>query len=259
MSGGFNDYATTGLSALQTAIKKLNADIIGLVDTYRWDTLYTQAQLAKLFDYKFAYCIALNDKRLQQLGHDNGITLLSNIPVQPRTVRLATRNAIIAQVQHGTTPPFNMAVVYLDDLSEATRLQQLQALRALIDLDQPLMIMGDLNTIARRDINHSNILIGTFYRRNPSLHKKLKPILNDMQKGEVVAHLESWGLLDAGRKKYLPTFPTPLFPADTQQPFLRLDYCFYSPSFTLSRYNVLYDEAFKAASDHFPILLTIKA
>src|ERR1044071_8673670 len=111
MSGGFDDYSRNHgtpqrLTLLQTAIKKIDADVIGLIDTFRWDEMYTESDLTTLFGYKYAYCINLNDERLRQIGHNNGLTLLSNVKINPRTIQLSSRDAIIAQVE-GDRPAFN--------------------------------------------------------------------------------------------------------------------------------------------------------
>jgi len=125
MSGGFNSYNTTSaapqrLPLLQKAIREIGADIIGLVDTYRWNEIYTEADLKRLFGYKYAYCINLNDERQR-----------------------------------------------------------------------------------------------------------------------------------------LPTMPTSLFPAKVDEPFLRIDYCLYSPPIPVSNLTVHYGAIFNQASDHFPISLTV--
>lgn len=259
MSGGFDGYDTTAttpqrLPLLQKAIKELGADIIGLIDTYRWDEIYSETELKELFGYKYAYGINLNDERLSQLGHNNGLALLSNIEIKPSTVRLKTRDAIVAQVK-GSGSSFNLVVAYLDDLSEDTRLEQVSALHSLIN--EPLVIIGDLNTLTGREGVNTKALFDKFTEQNPEISKKLAPVVNDMLRAEVIEQLQSWRLKDAGQEQRLPTMPTPLFPANINEPFLRIDYCFYSPSLSVSKLRVHYGDTFKQASDHFPISFNI--
>lgn len=86
MSGGFNGYEhdtslPQRLTELQTAVSELDADVIGLVDTFRWDEIYSPGDLKNIFGYKYAVCINLNDQRLREKGHNNGLTLLSNTEI----------------------------------------------------------------------------------------------------------------------------------------------------------------------------------
>lgn len=261
MSGGFDDYKTASttpqrLPLLQEAIKKLDADIVGLIDTFRWDEIYTRADLKELFGYTYAYCINLNDERLKQLGHDNGLTILSNIEIKAHNVRLHTRNAVIARVQ-GSNLLFNLAVVYLDDTSEDARLKQIEALHSLIDFEEPLVLMGDLNSISYTERDRTETAFETFVKQNPEIGAKIQPVVDDMLRAETIKQLEAWGLQDAGQKRQLATMPTSLFPAKVDGPFLRVDHCFYSPSLSVSECSVPYDEIFQKASDHFPIVYDI--
>lgn len=262
MSGGFDDYKTTSaipqrLPLLQEAIKNLDADIIGLIDTFRWDEIYTEAQLKELFGYKYAYCINLNDERLKQLGHNNGLTILSNLEMRPYTVRLDTRDAIVARIQ-GVSTTFNLVIAYLDDISENARLKQVQTLHSLVDFAEPLVLMGDLNSIRDTERTQVEAAFGEFMKQNPEIGKKFQPIVNDMLRAETIKQLEVWGLRDAGQQRHLPTMPTTLFPVKVDAPFLRIDFCFYSPSLSVSEFNVPYDEIFQKASDHFPIVFDVK-
>lgn len=242
---------------LEQAIKKLDADIIGLIDTFRWDEIYTETDLKELFGYKYAYCINLNDKRLKQLGHDNGLTILSNIEVKAHTIRLHTRNAVVARVQ-GSGLVFNLAVVYLDDISEDARLKQIEALHSLIDFEEPLVLMGDLNSISYSERDRVEAAFGKFVKQNPEIGARIQPVIGDMFRAETTKQLKVWGLQDAGQKQQFATMPTSLFPAKVDESFLRIDYCFYSPSLSVNEFNVPYDEIFQKASDHFPIVFNVK-
>jgi endonuclease/exonuclease/phosphatase family metal-dependent hydrolase len=259
MSGGFDTYSATPtapprLPLLQKAIKEIDADIIGLIDTYQWDKIYTETDLKELFGYKHAYCINLNDERLKQLGHNNGITLLSDIEIKPTTIRLKTRDAIVAQVKDKGSS-FNLVVAYLDDMSEDTRLEQIDTLHSLIT--GPMVLMGDLNTLNDGELVNTKVLFKEFTEENPEIGTKLVPIVSDMLRGDVIKRLKSWGLEDAGQKQPLPTMPTSLFPASVDGPFLRIDYCIHSPTISVSNLSTHYDDTFKQASDHFPISFTI--
>ena len=255
MSGGFDGYDTRSqepqrLSGLQTAIRELDADAIGLVDTFRWDSLFSTEDLRRLFGYAYAFCVNLNDDRLREKGHNNGLTLLSNIPpTDVHTIRIATRDALVAHLPSGLT----LVLAYLDDLSEDTRLAQVTALSPFLDTEEPTIVMGDLNTIKRRDVPDVRVALEGFYAANPDIEDKLGPTIQDMQRGEVIGLLESLGLQDADTTN-AATVPTKLFPAKSDRPFLRLDYCLHSPSVAVSNLSVRTEEIFQKTSDHFPIV-----
>jgi endonuclease/exonuclease/phosphatase family metal-dependent hydrolase len=255
MSGGFDGYNLTAakpqrLPVLKTAIRELEADIVGLIDTFRWDEVFMADELCKLFGYKNAFCINLNDDRLREEGHNNGLTLLSNVPlIDVRTIRIATRDAVAARFPGNIT----LVLAYLDDLSEDTRLGQVKALSPMLSAEEPTIVMGDLNTLRKSEGPAVKKALSVFYEDNPGIESKLGSIITDMQRGEVIVLLESLGLQDAGMASS-PTVPTKLFPAKSDQPFLRLDYCFHSSSVKITNFVVRTQDIFQKASDHFPIV-----
>jgi hypothetical protein len=55
-SGGFNTYDSTAdtperLELLKEAVAAIDADIIGLTDTFRWAEVFTASQLQDTFNY----------------------------------------------------------------------------------------------------------------------------------------------------------------------------------------------------------------
>lgn len=262
LSGGFNSYSYESpsperLEVLKKAIKIINADFLGLIDTFRWDSLFSNNQLTKLFGYKKAYCINLNDIRLKKKGHNNGITVLSNLPVgRFEKITLATRDAIKTTLQIDSKE-LNIFAVYLDDLSEDVRVKQTQALLKHINKNKPTIIMGDLNTITISDIKKLNPLIDKFAVDNPTLYRNMTPVLNEMKRGRVTKIFEKYGLHDAD-KSGEPTAPTKLFPAKIENAVLRIDYAFHTDKILIRDFMVAKDSIFNQASDHYPIVFNIE-
>jgi endonuclease/exonuclease/phosphatase family metal-dependent hydrolase len=252
MSGGFSSYNFDSqlperLNLLKKAVNIINADFIGLIDTFRWDSLYTNRQLVRLFSYKSAYCINLNDDRLIKKGHNNGITVLTNLPLEHfETITIETRDAIKTTLQINGNK-LDIFTVYLDDLSEDTRLKQTQSLLKYIDLNVPTIVMGDLNTLSLNDIP----------KINPQLYEGMRPILNEMKRAEVTKQIEKYGLKDAD-KNGEPTMPTKLFPAKIENAILRIDYAFHTDDVEIQNFKVLKDSIFDQTSDHYPIVFDIK-
>jgi endonuclease/exonuclease/phosphatase family metal-dependent hydrolase len=255
MSGGFDSYTCAAampqrLPVLKAAIRALEADIVGLVDTFRWDEVFSTNELRKLFDYNYAFCINLNDDRLRKKGHNNGLTLLSNVPLtDAHALRIATRDAIVARLPGNIT----LVLAYLDDLSEDTRLGQVKALSSKLSAKEPTIVIGDLNAVKKNEVAALKEWLAVFYKDNPDLEDKQGPIITDMQRGEVITLLESLGLQDADTTSS-PTFPTRLFPAKSDRPFVRLAYCFHSSSVKITNFTVRTQNIFQKASDHFPIV-----
>lgn len=262
MSGGFDDYeyqssAPQRLPEIQAAVEELGADIVGLVDTFRWDELYTPVDISRLFGYEYSICINLNDNRLREKGHNNGLTLLSRTELlQVGAVSLGSRDAIKATVKLDGDE-IDILLAYLDDLNEDVRLLQVQALSGYMDVSKPTVLMGDLNSLSSQDIAIIDEALSVFYRQNPDLEDDFKPVIGEMQRGEVVKELGSLGLIDSA-SSYEPTFPTKLFPSNNVHPFLRLDYCFYSPQLRVTNFEVPKKALFEVASDHLPIFFDVE-
>lgn len=256
MSGGFAGYDSQALTpqrlpAIQAVLAEINADVVGLVDTFRWDKLYSNEQLRDMFGYEHVACINLNDDRL---GTDsNGLALLSRQPWKRlETVRLATRDALKAVFELNGRD-ITVVLAYLDDLKEEVRLQQVKALPSATVVD---VLMGDLNTIAPVDVAQTVQDTENFYAINPALRQSLEPIVRDMQRGEVITYLRKKGFVDAGLHAG-STLPTELFPARTPKPFLRLDYCLYGARVDVTNFGVHDSDTANRASDHLPISFTV--
>lgn len=258
MSGGFDGYdymaqQPVRLERIKEAVRAIGADFIGLVDTFRWDSLYSSAELAEIFGYRSAYCINLEDARLKEKGHNNGITVLTNLKVEKHaTINLATRKAIKTSISEGDAR-LDIFSVYLDDLSEDTRVIQANKLLEYIDPKTPTIVMGDLNTFKRTDLDQLNPLIDKFFQNNPSLRKGYQGVLNDMKRGDAIEILEKHGLRDSSPQT-IPTAPSKISPAIVGDPFLRLDYAFVSAGLNTTNFQVVRDPVFGQASDHYPIV-----
>src|SRR3989344_5081210 len=195
MSGGFNSYNSIDespqrINLIRDAIKKSDADIVSLIDTFRWDQIYSVSRLRSMFNYPYVYFINLEDERLKKLGHNNGITVLTRNKVKNfETVRLFNRNAVKTAINFNGHE-LDLFSVYLDDKSEEARVKQVRSLLKKIGVRKHPIIMGDLNTFSPRDIPVVTLSIKSFLKRNPDLTPKFAPVLNEMQKAQVVKILE---------------------------------------------------------------------
>ena len=256
MSGGFNDYKSEKrvperLDLLVETLKKIDADFVSLVDTHRWTEVFTEDDLKKIFGYKNVFSVKLEDERLKIKGHDNGVTVLTKLPVEKfEAVRLFNRNAIKTTING-----IDIFTTYLDDMNEDTRIKQTKSLLELVKPNVPTIIAGDLNTFDQDDVKKSTLKLQDFFDKNPKL-EEMKTVINSMARAEVVEMFKSRGFIDMGKKSG-NTVPSKLFPIKFNEPIMRLDYGFCTPDIKIESFEVLRDEVFDRLSDHFPIKMRV--
>lgn len=259
LSGGFKDYGSPEkrperIDDLVDVIKELNPDIVSLVDTHRWTEVFTPDELKQIFGYPHVQTVKLEDQRLMTKGHDNGIAVLSkSLNTKTTTVWLSTRNAIQTHVEG-----IDIFSVYLDDVSEDTRIKQIQAVLELVDPNIPTIITGDLNTFDKRDLNETNSSLNELVQKYPEPMKSMEAALNEMKRGEVTQLLKDNGFIDLGKDSG-PTVPAKLFPLPLEKPLIRLDYAFGNGRISLEDFKVLTDEKFGNLSDHYPVWMCVSS
>jgi endonuclease/exonuclease/phosphatase family metal-dependent hydrolase len=257
MSGGFNSYDSLAnipdrLSLLVSKIRSINADFVGLVDTHRWTEVFRTEDLIRLFGYENVYSVKLEDERLKSKGHDNGVTVLTRLPVKKfETIRIFSRNAIKTSLED-----VDILTTYLDDLSEDTRLLQCDSLLSWATSGVPTVIIGDLNTMDESDLVEVESLIKEMLIQHPE-EKAVKATLKGMMRGEVTKKLKENGFIDMGKGQG-NTVPTKLFPIKVDQPIARIDYGFCTPNIKAENFEVLRDKELDLMSDHFPIKMTVE-
>lgn len=261
LNGGFEGYSSTTktpprLTDIREGVRQLNATFVSLIDTYRWDALYTNENLKRMFGFAHAFCINLQDDRLETLGHNNGITVLSNLDVQKfETIRIKTRNAAKTTLQVNGKP-FDIISVYLDDVREKTRLEQMRALLQYVAPDRKTIIFGDFNCISDRDVKPIKKIMKSILQNLPSkVRKRLFSVEEKLAHRGTIRFLETQGFIDADKKRQ-PTTPThkisPIVP-----PFLRINYAFCTADIAVASTRVVRGKFFDRASDHFPLIVEI--
>jgi endonuclease/exonuclease/phosphatase family metal-dependent hydrolase len=259
LSGGFKDYGSPEkrpdrIDGLASVIKELKPDVVSLVDTHRWTEVFTPDELKQIFGYPSVHTVKLEDQRLIAKGHDNGVTVFSQIAgTEMQTIWLATRNAIRTKI--GEIDIFS---VYLDDLNEDTRIKQIQAVLKLVDPNIPTIITGDLNTFDENDLNEAKNSLDELGRKYPVPIKNMEASLNEMKRGEVTQILKDNGFSDLGRNAG-NTVPAKLFPLPVEKPVIRLDYAFGNSRVKLEDFKVLTDPKFGNLSDHYPIWMRVSS
>ncbi len=262
MSGGFNSYEDEGqipqrLDLLIEALTTIEADFVTLIDTFRWNTIFSDEQLKKLFGYEYIFRIILEDDYLQKKGWDNGMVVMTHLAdVEFEKISLGSRYAIKSMVPLGSKK-IDIFSTYLNDKDEDIRLEQLNKLFTHINKNSPCVLTGDFNSIDQGDWSKYGSEILHMFARFPSL-KSMEKALFQMERGEVTARIKQQGFVDADEIKRRRTIPSRLFPMNTVKPILRLDYAFYNNLVRLREFRVLTGALFDYTSDHYPITFELE-
>jgi endonuclease/exonuclease/phosphatase family metal-dependent hydrolase len=259
MSGGFDAYdpslpAPQRLAKLQEAVRTINADLVGLTDTYRWHGLYSAEEVAAMFGYAHAALIDMRDERVDP---QIGLCLLSNLPIlKSRALRVATRDCLLATVEM-EGKPVDVCLVYLDDLSEDTRIAQVTALLAGLS-QNPTIIMGDLNCVSPDQAPAFRAALPGFRAANPAVSEPgnvdyFDKALAGMARAEALAPIYKAGFREIAEGAGTPTAITPLSKFGQAEPVFPIDHIFAAPSIALTDFTAHTGTDFDQASDHYPI------
>jgi endonuclease/exonuclease/phosphatase family metal-dependent hydrolase len=264
-AGGFDnyrDYETTTpprLDAIQDVVAGLDADVVSLIDTFRWHELYTPADLRAIFEYDHAITMPIADQTIGRADNYIGVTLLSRRElIGPGPISIGERQALATDIELDSGDILSLFAAYLNHQSEAIRTGQADKVieHALLS-GEHRVIMGDLNTIARSD-------------NKPPLRQLLQLLLDaagnadmtdvrDILKGEAYHHFVEAGFEDANKDR-LATWPTPrrrILGRVAIPPILRPDHILHSRSLRSSQGDVPKSGVVRYASDHFPLVADI--
>lgn len=258
-SGGFANYDSISdkperLDFLRKAIRNIDADIIGLTDTFRWKDIFTSKHIEKLFDYPYSYHIDMNDARVD--GRI-GVAVLSRHPIiAHKVVRLHNRDAIKATVELADSNKLlDVFVLYLDDLSESTRQKQVQALKVHHAGTNPTIVMGDFNAVWPQHVAWTKQQVDNFIAANPDFKKRsdyktIRSTFNNFYAATVLPSLAERGFVEP--LELHPTALTPLHPLAMPAIF-PVDHIL-GKNCTLSDYSVGRGILFNTTSDHYPLI-----
>lgn len=231
-AGGFDAYSPDlvspsreeGIRAVISDFRNAHrASAVSLSDAYRWDTTYGgNAGIADHLGYSEARFVPLDDERLKNRGEDGiGVVFATNQRIESsQPIDLDTRQGLLTVMDIGKYG-LQVASVYLDDLSEDTRLRQIRALVAGIEKDMPTVLVGDFNalrpkmsgasvSIKARDMAVRALAFGVPKR------SELGVAIREMNRREAAPLLESLGFRDADAARKRPTAPAvlPIFGID---------------------------------------------
>jgi endonuclease/exonuclease/phosphatase family metal-dependent hydrolase len=259
MSGGFTDYNSSSsvperLKDIQGAVKEINADVVGLVDTFRWKDVFTDQDIMSLFGYPYVFHIDMDDTRVDKRI---GLACLSRLPVREfKVVRLYNRNAIrVGMSESGRL--IDIFVVYFDDISEETRLKEAMALTTTVSDNVSTLVIGDLNAIAPCDRALVKEGAAEFLaaEEHKNLSATIQPYIEQMLRAEVLPAFERAGF----QIPVEPTSPT----AFTRIHSFNMPKAVFPVDHILAKGEMVHGKRpltsgiFKYASDHYPVIADI--
>lgn len=139
---------------IRRVISEANADVLGLVDLFRWNEYYGGDQgIANFLGMRAAFYTALDDERLTRQhpsGADLGVVFATNEPValsEPLDLETRQGNRTVLDIgTHG----LQFATLYLDEKYEDVRMRQMLAAEAQLE-DVPTIVWTDLNSLRPLD------------------------------------------------------------------------------------------------------------
>lgn len=265
-SGGFSAYdpdlpAPEREHEIKSFIQQTRAhhDVTStaLVDTFRWSEVYGGDEgIARHLGFAAARFTLLNDERLMQGsgGQHIGVTLATDERIEDSwPLDLDTRQGLAAVLDIGNDG-LQIATIYLDDLDEDKRLNQMmRALGSKSNLrrDVPTVLAGDFNAL-RPNLKNANLptrikdmVVRGLARASFAESLALKTIA-DMNRRTVVPYIQSMGYRDADALAR-PTFPAPL-------PAFGVDYVFHDNNVEIEQLEVMQPGK---ASDHRALVAVI--
>lgn len=260
MQGGFESYSydldfPKRLPLIQKVVRLSGADFVCLIDTFRWDTFFTNKTLQDLFEYEHFFTVNLGDQRLKKLGHNNAITVMTKYP-NPKfeSIRIDSRNAIKTTLKVDGKM-LSIFCVYLDDLSDASRVSQIRGLETHLDKASVSYILGDLNCVENLYATKVKALIKERLIAEQDKRPVLEQTLEEMIESKVFSELRRIGFKNISPRLHL-TLPTRLSPLAIK-PFIQLDYALSNNGVVAKSFKVIKNSLTEKASDHYPIIVEV--
>ena len=189
-----------------------------------------------------------------------GVALLSKFPlITCEPVSLHNRNGLKATIEKDGAI-FDVFVVYLDDLSEATRKLEVEALTGYVKPGQPTIVMGDFNALWPRHVPIVKQSVEAFIRNNPSITQRpdysaMCSVFENFYMAEALPILEANGFKETSQS--MATALTKLHPLAMPEACFPVDHILVKNCSALE-YQVHKGSLFERASDHYPLSATVE-
>lgn len=259
--GGYKSYKDKSdkpqkMGKIVEAIREIGAEVVSLVDVYRWGDVYPMEKLKKIFGYKYAVWTPSYDGKLEHNRGQLGVMIMTNLTVKGYEILKAEGRNFMTTTVGTTKNDVDIVTVHLNYASETKREKETREVLKRVRKG-PTIIVGDFNTIDADDLEATRKVTDYFVIRAGSTIKGVRKIITEMYKSSITQLYKSAGMRDLGKGRG-NTFPTFKIPLVLQKPAARLDYAFGSEQIKLINFEVLRDKKFDKLSDHYPILVEIE-
>jgi endonuclease/exonuclease/phosphatase family metal-dependent hydrolase len=258
--GGFRSYQDRAnkpakIDQIVGVIKEVKADLVSLVDVYRWTDVFSVEELSKMFGFKESYMANFNDEGLKHFPGQLGSAVMTNLTVKKfEKIKVYDRHFLKTTIEdRGKT--LEIFTVHLNHAAENKRQMETEELLKKVTKN-PTLILGDFNTIDVDELERTRKVTDQPVVKIGSQVKGVRWIIEGMYPASITKMFSEAGLRDLGkgRGNTYPTFKVPLF---LKEPAARLDYAFGSKDLDLKSFKVLNEKKFEGLSDHYPILVEI--
>jgi len=259
--GGYRSYDDRSpkpmkMEMIIEAVRQVNADVVSLVDVFRWSEVYSSQELGDKFGFENVYMTDFEDKGSKHKNGQLGLVVMTNLTVNRfEKFRAYDRNFIKTSVTVGDKK-LDVFSIHLNHASEEKRAKETQKILDLVKINSPTIITGDFNTIDKDDLVDTRKMTDHPIIKVGSIIKKSRPIIVGMYPATITQKFVEARLTDFGKDRG-NTFPTFRVPLVLKRPAARLDYAFGSKEVKLLSFKVLRDKKFEKLSDHYPILVEI--
>tara|TARA_Y100000310_G_scaffold327596_1_gene394204 strand:- start:3638 stop:4396 length:759 start_codon:yes stop_codon:yes gene_type:complete len=148
---------------------------------------------------------------------------------------------------------FEMVLTHSDPFTEEKRLNEIEEILKILNLNKKIILLGDLNSLSPKDEYDEEKLLKILKEKN------IKKFGQNKLKKDVQTKLLDAGLIDAVREfsdEFEYTVPTEYNKDEFHFEKLRLDYIYISKSLRpfLKNAKIIRNEETNQLSDHFPIM-----
>jgi len=232
-------------------INDINADIVVLLEAWTWQADDHLAKFSQITNYPYRFLSPSNTKHC--LG------LLSKIkPNRTDSLNQNMHHSILKAEFPFENQNFTIIGIHLSPGAENQRLAEIKKIITLAKQENNPIVIGDFNSLSPEDEYDEKELLAILKQ------KKITKFGDTPLKWTVITAMLNAGFIDIGKKyAQLPieySVPTESNTDIDHFTKIRLDYAFTTREFEkqIVDTKILRDEITEQASDHFPLLLTLK-
>ncbi len=235
---------------LLKVIKKVNPDIIIILEAWGWRQTKELRDFSQQAGFKYY--------SLSQSNTKHHLAVMSKIkPEKINKYQSGFHHSVLA-VKFKDPISFTILGIHLSPKTESIRLREIKNIIKLAQQHQPVIMLGDFNSLSPQD-NYDNKRLLAIFQKN-----KIFKFGRDKLETRVIREILAAGLIDITKKYYSGktiqySVPTKICTDSEHLTKLRLDYAFISRSLVplVKKSSFIKSQLTHHSSDHFPLVLEI--